>query len=107
MLLCVSQSVTFPLAVTCCGSRKNMYAYVSVLNPWICQRTRAGPAKIGTWNLNALSGFSFANFDLTFCVGTLDRVTQRFKRRPRNKNVGRGVKAVLMKTQPVTWPKCR
>ena len=30
--------MTFPIAVTCCGSRNNMHAYVSVLNPWICQR---------------------------------------------------------------------
>ena len=32
VLLCASLSVTFPIAVTCCGSRKNMHAYVSVLN---------------------------------------------------------------------------
>ena len=28
----------FSIAVTCCGSRKNTLAYVSVPDPWICQR---------------------------------------------------------------------
>ena len=38
-LLCASKSVTFPVAVTFCGSRKNVHAYyASVLNPWICLR---------------------------------------------------------------------
>ena len=26
------------MAVTCCGSRKNMHACGSALNPWMCQR---------------------------------------------------------------------
>ena len=33
VLLYASQTVTFPIAVTCCGSCKNMHAYVSVLHP--------------------------------------------------------------------------
>ena len=28
-----SESLTFPIAVTCCGSRRNMHAYVSLLTP--------------------------------------------------------------------------
>ena len=44
---------------------------------------RASPAKIGTWNSNALSGISFANFNLKFCVGTIDRIS--FERRPKKK----------------------
>ena len=38
VLSCASQSVTFLTAITCCGSRKNTHAYVSVQKPWICQR---------------------------------------------------------------------
>ena len=35
VLLCASESVTSPIALTCCGPRKNVHAYLSVLNPWV------------------------------------------------------------------------
>ena len=66
---------------------------------------RPGPTKRGTPDSNAFSGFSCANFDLTFGVGILHRhmICNKLFKRALSKTIlwRRGVKAVSITIQPI------